>query len=151
MAVYALLVVNLCMNYRAVRNSVRSTPLDQCEVIRVDKGAFENMLIEENEMEMGGKMYDIVHISRDSDQYNIYCLADPYEDHWLDLVDDLLHHSENDRQQLRVVMLFCAPSVEHSNFNPSLVNSFQLIQNCTPYVSTIKEITRAIKSPPPRS
>lgn len=73
-------------------------PESELEKIEVSAKAFQSIDINEGEIELNGKMYDIARIEKHDDQYVLFALHDEHEDNLLSLLDEMIKRSGNDKK-----------------------------------------------------
>ncbi len=80
------------------RAELRTKDVSELEVITLSLKQFQKVLVEDGEMELNDKMYDIARTDIKSDSIIVYCLHDVDEDNLLSLLDSILTNSAKDKK-----------------------------------------------------
>ncbi|MBK7650004.1 MAG: hypothetical protein IPJ20_03565 [Flammeovirgaceae bacterium] len=80
------------------RAELRTKDVSELEVITLSLKQFQKVLVEDGEMELNDKMYDIARTDIKSDSIIVYCLHDVDEDNLLSLLDSILSNSSKDKK-----------------------------------------------------
>ena len=138
----------------AIRKEMKATlvslPEEKLERIIISATEFAHVNLEEGEIELNGKMYDIARIKKQGDSYVLFALHDESEDSLLSLLDEMLKRSGNDKkpvpsQLLQFISLLFIPLEEVYDQIPTLKSSF-LIQSSN---NLYRSINGLVPTPPP--
>lgn len=96
------------------RAELRKKDVSELEVITLSLKQFKRVLVEDDEMELNDKMYDIARTVIKGDTIVVYCLHDSNEDNLLSLLDSILSNSTKDKKPvpasvLGFLNLMCLP------------------------------------------
>lgn len=131
------------------RAELKTKDLSELEVITLSIKQFRKALVEDDEMELNNKMYDIARTETKGNSIIVYCLHDVDEDNLLSLLDSILNNSSKDKKPVPPQLsqlLAITPGTQ--NFYCS--NSTAVISHTTFYQTTIYQFDVAIDSPPPQ-
>lgn len=138
----------------AIRKEMKATlvslPEEKLERIIISANEFAHVNLEEGEIELNGKMYDIARIKKQGDSYVLFALHDESEDSLLSLLDEMLKRSGNDKkpvpsQLFQFISLLFIPLEEVYAQIPTLKSSF-LIQSSN---NLYRSINGLVPTPPP--
>lgn len=126
-------------------------PSDQLEVFKFSEKAFHAAQIEERELQMDGKMYDIARIEKKNNTVHVYCLRDHAEENLLGFLDTMLKRLDDDSSQLPTAvfgftLLQFIPS--EFNFQPSARSCISILN--TLYTNIYHFTDIEFETPPPR-
>jgi hypothetical protein len=76
---YAYYAVELLRIKLSMREAMAQMPPDALQLIRLNVAEFKHVLIDEQELELGGKMYDIAYTRCANGIMEVYCLEDKAE------------------------------------------------------------------------
>ena len=88
-----------------MREALRSRPDSELEVMTLTQAAFEDALVEADEMKVNGKMYDIARVERDGVNVKIYCVHDEKEDSLFALLQEVIGKPLKDRANMPPVIV----------------------------------------------
>jgi hypothetical protein len=96
--VYTYFGVRLMAIHQEMKAKLKTLPQEQLERIILSKKDFNKINLEEDELELNGKMYDIAQIEEKGNEFIIYALHDESEDSLLGLLDEMVKRSSNDKK-----------------------------------------------------
>jgi hypothetical protein len=134
-----------------MRARLRSLPDDALQQIRLSSVEFKKARVEEHEIKVAGKMYDIARIEKIGDSFLVYCLHDEGEDNLISFLDKILKLPLKDKKvPVQVfqfsLLTFIVPVVQH--IQPHMVCkqiAFTALQQ------TYHSFIPSIEAPPPKS
>lgn len=80
------------------RAELKKKNRSELEVIKLSRKQFKKALVEDDEIELDDKMYDIAQTEIKGDTIIVYCLHDTDEDNLLSLLDSILSNSTKDKK-----------------------------------------------------
>jgi hypothetical protein len=161
-ALLLLLLTNLIgpytfFAYRAVqiksqmRTLLATLPDDELELIKLSPEAYRVARVDEHEIKVGGKMFDIARTVEKNGEVFVYGVYDEDEDNLLSFLDAVLNNLQQDAASasplfsLLTVLQYLPPSFEIS------LNVFEsVIQAHTAYFRASTEYISVLDSPPPQ-
>jgi hypothetical protein len=87
---YVYYILQLQQIHAEMREQLKYLPEDQLEILDLSYREFLEARIEEHEVKVNGKMYDIARIERSGDRIKVFCLHDELEDNFLALFGELV-------------------------------------------------------------
>ncbi len=148
--VYTYFGVRLINIRQEMKVKLKALPDEQLEEITLSNDTFQKINIDENEVELNGKMYDIARIESKGNKYVIYALHDNHEDGLLSFLDEVVKRSNNDKkpmpsQLLQFISLVFIPPSNNFYFPPILTEKHFCL-----YSNSYSSFHSAIEPPPPR-
>ena len=95
---YGYFGIRLIAIRKEMKAVLSSLPEEKLERITISANEFAQVNLEEGEIELNGKMYDIAKIKKQGDSYVLFALHDESEDSLLSLLDEMLKRSGNDKK-----------------------------------------------------
>lgn len=134
-----------------MRTQLQSLPDDQLQILTLGAEEFINARVDEHEIKVDGKMYDVARIKKEGDVVIVFCVHDKKEDSLLGYLDRILNNLENDNQTLpHAVVHFSLLHYLSEDFNFQFSSSTTLLQPHTAYLENFFFFVPPIDSPPPR-
>ncbi len=132
------------------RAELKGKDVSELEVITLSLKKFKKALVEEDEMELDNKMYDIARTDIKGDTIIIYCLHDEDEDNLLSLLDSILSNSTKDKKPVpsQIGQLFSA--ILPGNVYPLACAIEISITHKSSHHNSISQHTTTLDSPPPQ-
>ncbi len=130
---------------------LQNLPDDQLEILSLSENAYQKALVDEGEVKVNGKMYDIARIRISNNQVTLYAIHDEAEDNlliFLDTVFKLLHQDK--KLQLPQILQFISLSFLPSPLAEAVIPEFAIIVTRTAYQIADFSYICSIESPPPR-
>jgi len=146
---YAYFGSRLLTIRKEMRAALAFLPEEKLEKIVVSADEFNKLDLEENEIELSGKMYDIAKIVKSDDVYVLFALHDEHEDNLLSLLDEMIKRSTNDKKPVPsqlgqfFALVYIPTQITFSNSQSE--NIFSL----TEYINSYQSVTLSIQAPPP--
>jgi len=147
---YIYFFIQLNQIQKEMSAEVKKLPMEKLELIKLTSAEFEKAHVEDHEIKVNEKMYDIARIEKEGDFYFVYCLHDKAEDNLLTFLDKILNLPLKDKkvpsQVLKFTSLtFILPSVGNMpQYETILLTSF------TPYSEGTTLFVLSLDSPPPK-
>lgn len=73
-----------------MRKALQERPDNELEKLILTQAEFEEAKVEEHEIKVHGKMYDIARVRAEGDKLKIFCLHDAKEDNLIAFLDELV-------------------------------------------------------------
>jgi hypothetical protein len=146
---YVYYIIQLHRIHIEMRKALQLRPDNELEVLVLTQREFEDARVEEHEVKVHGKMYDIARIKSEGDKVKIYCLHDEKEDDLLAFVDELVSRPIDKTSSITtsafqfLSLIFIIPDDETS---PLRISS--TTQNEAGYFFNLTEFI-SVPSPPP--
>jgi uncharacterized membrane protein len=148
---YFYFVVRSLQIKHEMRALLKTLPEDKLIRISLTKREFERVRVEEHEIKINGKMYDIARVKLEGEIFHVYCVHDEAEDNLLSFLNNVLIRLQNDSTQLPVsvsafaMLLFIATEFTFEFQNIELERLMP-----TPYRQNHFFVSLTIGVPPPR-
>jgi hypothetical protein len=134
-----------------MRAALKLLPNDKLEVFQLTAAAFREAMIEEHEIKIGGKMYDIARTTELNDLIYVYCLHDEKEDNLLALIEHIVSSPLKDKNSIPgSVMQFLSLSFLIPVWEYEMKPDASDLKQFTPYTFNSRLFISTVKSPPPR-
>ncbi|MFZ5970056.1 MAG: hypothetical protein ACOYXA_00555 [Bacteroidota bacterium] len=148
---YVYFFVRLQQIKTQMRAELKYKPVEELEVLELTQNAFQQALVGEHEIEVGGKMYDIARVERKGGRVIVYALHDEAEDNLLSLLDAILKNATKDKKPLPSTigglptLLFLPADFQHGQIES------QVVQHRTGYRFVLRCALLSIEGPPPKN
>jgi hypothetical protein len=147
---YAYFGVRLVQIRKEMRAELREKDDSELEKIILSVEEYKKALVEEDEMELNDRMYDIARTEIQGDTIIVYCLHDGNEDNLLVLLDSILNNAAKDKKSvpsslLSFVNLISIPVHFDSNLVENDKEDHQTI-----YLFSQSNSVKQILAPPPK-
>ncbi len=134
-----------------MRARLASLPDDQLELIVLSSEEFKRAQVEEHEIRVNGKMFDIARISEDGNQVFVYGIYDEAEDNLLVFLDTVLTNLQHDSQKTpQSISLFGLLQYLPSDSCFDFALGLPTHETQCVYLITSYSYTPSSDSPPPR-
>jgi len=148
---YVYFVVQLREVRIEMRAQLKTTPEDQLEIIKLSVEDFKKTLVEEHEIKVNNKMYDIARIKNEGDTVLVYCIHDEAEDSLLALLDKILKLPLKSKENSLLVLKFTA-LIYILPVSESIGEAFYTTnKNVTPYIEQYTNTHQQPAAPPPKA
>jgi Fic family protein len=148
---YIYYIIQLQSIKAEMRQALKRRPDHELEILTLTQRQFEDALVEEDEIRVAGKMYDIARIERSGDDLRIYCLHDEKEENLLALLQEIVSKPLKDRSSMPVaIMDFLALNFILPFEDIVFKNSSTAIQSGSFYQLPLDKFFHDILTPPPR-
>jgi len=148
---YIYFVGRLAAIRTEMREQLKYLPDDQLTLLKLTPEEFKKAKVDDHEVKVEGKMYDIARTTITKHHILVYAVHDEAEDNLLSFLDEILKRSSTDKKPVpsqleELITLIFIPA---ENQLPAAC-SMDLIHS-THYSKTFLAFDRIIDSPPPRS
>lgn len=133
-----------------MRAELKRMPLEELTLIRLTKQQFQQARVENDEIELDGKMFDIAQVVVQGNDLLVYCLHDIDEDNLLALANGILKNATHDKKPVPASFLFQLLT-ESTQLSISSVRIAHPVSKSTNYVFADNEIALSVLAPPPRA
>jgi hypothetical protein len=147
---YVYYAVQLQMIHNEMRRALQQKPDKELEILVLTREEFAEARVEEHEVKVDGRMYDIARTRPDGDMIKIFCLHDANEDDLMAFLDEIVsrpidqtHSMANSAFQF-ISLIFIIPE-EHRSVSTIVFTS----QNAARYFFNLIEFCSTPSSPPP--
>ena len=148
---YAYYIIQLRQIRAEMRQALKLRPDHELDVIALTVATFKEALVEEDEMKVNGRMYDIARVEKSGNLIRVYCLHDEKEDDLIALLQELVSKPLKDRSDMPseiinfITLNFVKPQADFvlQSFYVSVVNN-------SPYRLSSGVLSSAVVTPPPR-
>ena len=135
-----------------MRAALKDLPKEKLEVFSMNQQEFKNVLVDEHEIRVEGRMYDIARIESDHQRVIVYAVHDEAEDNLLSFLDEIAKRPLQDKksppsQILQFIALIFLPPTKTTLCN----RDGKRLELNTKYTFNHSDITRTIESPPPQA
>lgn len=135
-----------------MRAALKDLSIEKLEAFSMNQEEFEMVLVDEHEIKVKGRMYDIARVERDHQLIVVYALHDEAEDNLLSFLDEIAKRPLQDKksppsQILQFITLtFLPPSKATLSDREG-----KILKLNTKYTFNHSDIARTIESPPPQA
>jgi hypothetical protein len=134
-----------------MRTLLKTLPDDQLEIITLSMDEFKRVCVNEHEIKVNGKMYDIARIQVEGEILHVYCVHDEAEDNLLSFLDSVLIRLQDDSTQPPAsVTAFVTLHFISTEFTFEFQHEELEPLTLTPYLQTDFLVSLVIDVPPPR-
>jgi hypothetical protein len=150
--VYLYFGVRLFQIRTEMRAALKDLPQEKLEKFSMSQQEFNNVLMDEHEIKVDGRMYDIARVEQDHQLIIVYALHDEAEDNLLSFLDEIAKRPLQDKksppsQILQFIALtFLPPSKTALSHREG-----KILELNTKYAFNHSSIARSIESPPPQA
>jgi len=146
---YIYFFVQLKFVRQEMRVKLKELPSEELELITLSAEQYQKAKVEEHEIKVKGKMYDIARMEKQGDMLLVYCIHDKAEDNILAFLDKILSSPLKDKSIPTGVLVFFS-----LNYLPVfwdfLTPEFSAAQSCTAYAEITPQYISAKIIPPPK-
>jgi hypothetical protein len=148
---YVYFITRLTAIRIEMREQLNHLPDDQLTLLTLTTEEYHKAKVDDHEVKVNGKMYDIARVIFHKDNVLVYAIHDEAEDDLLSFLDEIVKRSANDKKPLpsQLVQLLTLIFLPTENQLP--VNSSVAFIHATKYTQSYLAFARLIDSPPPRS
>lgn len=148
---YIYFVGRLAAIRTEMREQLKHLPEEQLTRFQFTPEEFLKARVEDHEIKVGGKMYDIARVIKQADQILVLALHDEAEDNLLAFLSEMVSRSANDKKPVPVeVEQLLTLSFLPESFI-TLQNSVSEVIHTTPYKEVGSIAFFTCELPPPRS
>jgi hypothetical protein len=133
-----------------MREQLKYIPEEQLTRFDFTAGEFQRARVDDHEINVGGKMYDIARITEQGNFLVVLALHDEAEDNLLSFLNELVKRSTNDKKPIpeQLVNLLSLEFMLEKNVLP--VNCSQPIHHTSLYQKVASLVFQNNETPPPR-
>jgi len=148
---YVYFIARLTAIRIEMREQLNHLPDDQLTLLTLTTEEYQKAKVDDHEVKVNGKMYDIARLIVQKDRVLVYAIQDEAEDNLLSFLDEIVKRSTNDKKPVpsQLVQLLTLIFLPTENQLP--VNSSVAFIHATKYTQSYLAFARLIDSPPPRS
>ncbi len=148
---YVYFIARLTAIRIEMREQLNHLPDDQLTLLTLTTEEYQKAKVDDHEVRLNGKMYDIARLIIQKDKVLVYAIHDEAEDNLLSFLDEIVKRSTNDKKPVpsQLVQLLTLIFLPTENQLP--VNSSVALIHATKYTQSYLAFARLIDSPPPRS
>ncbi len=135
-----------------MRAALKDLPKEKLEVFSMNQQEFKDVLVDEHEIKVEGRMYDIARIESDHQRVIVYAVHDEAEDNLLSFLDEIAKRPLQDKKSppSQILQFIALTFLPPANTTLSNLDGISLEVNTT-YSFNHSDITRTIESPPPQA
>lgn len=147
---YIYFVGRLAAIRTEMREQLKYLPEEQLTRFQFTEAEFKKARVEDHEIKVDGKMYDIARIAEQGNSIIVLALHDEAEDNLLAFLTEMVSRSANDKKPIpiQVEQLLALSFLPASGI--SLQNGFSEINHTTPYFKVCASVFFTQELPPPR-
>ena len=147
---YVYFIVRLSGIRSEMREQLKDKPDDELTLLTLTSSEYRKAKVNDHEVNVNEKMYDIARIVIQDDQVLVYALHDEAEDNLLALLNEMVKRSSKDKKPIpsQLIQLLTLQFVIIENTLPAV--SATPVEHTTAYTVSIPAFISFIESPPPR-
>lgn len=147
---YVYFIVRLSGIRSEMREQLKYKPDEELTLLTLTKEEFRKAKVNDHEVKVDEKMYDIARIVVQHDKVLVYALHDEAEDNLLALLNEMVERSSNDKKPVpsQLIQLLTLQFVIIENKIPALTGVS--VVHTTPYQVFLPSFISVIEIPPPR-
>lgn len=135
-----------------MREQLKLLPEDQLTRLILTREEYLTAQVDNHEVKVNGKMYDIARVVQRGDQIMVYAIHDEAEDNLHSFLEEMVNRSENDNKPIPTQLSQLLTLTFFLQVAPKPFGiEYQIIHHATVYSEIQYFITRSILTPPPRS
>jgi len=137
---------------RDMRELLKTLPDDELEHIILTPEEFKTARVEDHEIKVNGKMYDIARIETIDETLHVFCVHDEDEDNLLSFLNAILNNIQQDKQQVpHSITQFTSLQYLPVSSNICLNTSATEIDHSVIYTQSDYELHLPVIIPPPKA
>lgn len=147
---YVYFIVRLSGIRSEMREQLRHKPDEELTLLTLTEEAFRKAKVDDHEVKVDGKMYDIARIAFKDNQVLVYALHDEAEDNLLALLVEMVNRTSHDKKPVpsQLLQLLTLQFVLSENKIPAIDGT--MVFHKTPYNCILHSFISGIEIPPPR-
>lgn len=147
---YIYFVGRLATIRTEMREQLKYLPEEQLTRFKFTEAELKKARVEDHEIKVAGKMYDIARIMKQGNLIIVLALHDEAEDNLLTFLSEMVSRSANDKKPVpvQVEQLLTLSFLPVSLTAPQ--NSYSEIKHLTPYYKLCSTVYFTLELPPPR-
>ena len=135
-----------------MRAVLATLPDEELELIILTPEEFKTARVEDHEIKVDRKMYDIARIETVDENLHVYCVHDEDEDNLLSFLDAVLNNIQQDKQPIpHSITQFTSLHYLPVSSNIYLNTSATEIDHCVVYTQPHYELHLPVIIPPPKA
>jgi hypothetical protein len=147
---YVYFGVRMVQIRKEMRAELREKDDSELEKIVLSIKEYKKALVEDDEMELNYKMYDIARTEIKGDTIIVYCLHDENEDNLLVLLDSILTNSSNDKKPVPSSLLGFVNLISIPVQLDNTAVEISKENHQTAYLFSLSSSSKLILAPPPK-
>lgn len=132
-----------------MRSQLRNLPAEELELLTLTPEEFQKAKIEEHEVKVDGKMYDIARLETQDNNILVYCLHDAAEDNLLAFLNKILTLPLKDSHIPNGILHFYSLNYLPTHWSFLLPEAMPTT-SFTAYTEMTSEYSSVILGPPPK-
>lgn len=147
---YVYFVGRLSSIRMEMREQLKTLPDHELTLLTLSESDYKKSKVDDHEVKVEGKMYDIARIERKNGTVLIFAKHDAAEDNLLSFLQEVLHRATTDKKPLphRFIQLLTLQFILVENEFPK--NTSVSVMHATSYTNALYAYSTRIDSPPPR-
>ena len=147
---YLYFIVRLSGIRQEMREQLKDKPDDELTLLILTHAQFKKAKVDDHEVKVNGKMYDIARLVVKQDQVFVYALHDEAEDNLLAFLHEMVKRSAKDKKPVpsSLLHLLTLQFVIHEFVTRTNFGVF--LDHITPYRACGSSFNSGIETPPPR-
>jgi hypothetical protein len=147
---YIYFVGRLAAIRTEMREQLKNLPEEKLTRFQFTPEEFRKVQVEDHEIKVASKMYDIARVSTQGYSIVVFALHDEAEDNLLAFLREMVSRSANDKKPVpvEVELLLTLSFLQPSFITPQ--NGYSEIDHTTPYHKVCAEVFFTLELPPPR-
>lgn len=134
-----------------MRQQLSHRPDDQLTLLVLTHEEFKRVKVDDHEVKVDGKMYDIARMVLKNDTIKIYALHDQAEDNLIAFLNELIRRSTTDKKQVPSQLVQLASLVFIPCQQVEMTCRLLSIHHHTPYRFPSSDFITEVENPPPRA
>jgi len=148
---YGYFIIRLQEIHEDSREAISTLPESALQKFHFTKAEFLSILLDEREIKVDGKMYDIAYIRNFEGGLMVFALHDEAEDDLLAFINEVMSNASKDGKIPSVFSHFIALQFVLDSFEWNSLNRSVAIEHQTSIQNLLVEISPRIQTPPPQS
>jgi len=147
---YVYFIVRLTGIRHEMREQLKQKPDEELTLLTLTRDEYKKSKVNDREVKVNGKMYDIARIAIRNNQVLVYALHDEAEDSLLTLLNEMVERSSKDKKPVpsQLIQLLTLQFITSQTHVPSQTGIW--VEHHTPYITPLPAIDGGIESPPPQ-
>ena len=134
-----------------MKETLKSIPEEKLEILKLTPKQYEEAIVEDGEIKVNGRMYDVARISKLNGILKVYCLHDEKEDNLFALLDELVAKPIKNQSSIpSEVFEFLSLVFIDTTVSPDFFTAESDSEQNNYYHFSLKTILLELTTPPPR-
>jgi hypothetical protein len=147
---YVYFIVRLSGIRSEMREQLKYKPDDELTLLLLSRDEYKKSKVDDHEVKVNGRMYDIARMIVKGDHFFIYALHDEAEDNLLSLLHEMVKRTSKDKKPVPSSLIHLLTLQFVAVENVTLTTGPIAIDHITPYVACTSFFDTGIDTPPPR-